>query len=76
MKKEWGHITKLTGDRPLVIERVSLEGEEIALEGRFELPPLARPQATNTELLVKTSDISHVKYIDLCARCHSSMPPL
>jgi hypothetical protein len=42
MKKDWGHLTKLTGDRPLIIERVSVEGEEVAIEGRFELPPLAR----------------------------------
>jgi hypothetical protein len=42
LKKEWAHLTKLTGGRPITIERVSIDGEGIAIEGPFELPPLAR----------------------------------
>ncbi len=42
MKKEWAHLTKLTAGRPITIERVSIDGEGIAIEGPFDLPPLAR----------------------------------
>ena len=42
MNKDWQTLTKMTGDRPLRIERVALENEGIAIEGRFELPPLAK----------------------------------
>ena len=41
MKKDWEHLTRLTGDRPLTVERVAVEGRGIAIEGQFELPPLA-----------------------------------
>ena len=40
--KDWQALTKMTGDRPIRIERVALEKEGIAIEGSFELPPLAR----------------------------------
>lgn len=42
MKQDWEKLTELTRDKPLTIERVALDGEDIAVEGRFELPPLAR----------------------------------
>ena len=45
MKKDWAYLTGLTGGRPLLIERVLLEDDETAIEGRFELPPLARLKA-------------------------------
>jgi hypothetical protein len=42
MKKEWIHIARLTGDKTLTIERVSVDNEGLTIEGHFELPPLAR----------------------------------
>lgn len=42
MAKEWRELTKLTGDGPLVIEKVLLKDQDIVIEGSFELPPLAR----------------------------------
>jgi hypothetical protein len=39
---DWQELTRLTRDEPIVVERVRLVGREIAIEGRFELPQLAR----------------------------------
>ena len=39
---DWQELTRLTGDQPFVIERVRLTGKDIAIEGAFALPPLAR----------------------------------
>jgi len=38
--KDWQELTKLTQGAPLVVERVRMG--DIVLEGRFELPQLAR----------------------------------
>jgi hypothetical protein len=45
MKRDWGYLTRLTGDSPLTIERVSVEGQGIDIVGQFDLPPLARLSA-------------------------------
>ena len=45
MKRDWAYLSRLTGGRPLVVEKVGIEGEEVSVEGRFELPPLARLSA-------------------------------
>jgi hypothetical protein len=42
MTKDWQELTKITRGAPLLIERVKLEEENIALEGSFDLPPLAQ----------------------------------
>ncbi len=42
MTNEWHELTDLTGDRPFVITRVRLQKSGVAIEGEFELPPLAR----------------------------------
>lgn len=42
MAQDWNELTKLTKGGPLIVERVRLTGSGIALEGSFELPPLAR----------------------------------
>ena len=42
MNKDWQYLTRMTGDRPLRVERVVIESEEVAIEGRFDLPVLAR----------------------------------
>jgi hypothetical protein len=39
---DWQELTRLTRDEPLVVERVRMAGKDIAIEGRFELPQLAR----------------------------------
>jgi hypothetical protein len=42
MTKEWQELTKLTRGGPLTVERVRLGDTGMAVEGDFELPPLAR----------------------------------
>jgi hypothetical protein len=42
---DWQELTRLTGDQPFVIERVRLTGKDIAIEGAFALPRLARLSA-------------------------------
>ncbi len=41
MSNEWHELTDLTGERPFTVTSVRLPNG-IALEGEFELPPLAR----------------------------------
>ncbi len=45
MKKDWTYLTKLTGGKSITVRKVEVEGEDIAIEGRFELPPLAKLSA-------------------------------
>ena len=45
MPKEWNELTRVTQGRPVVIERVRFADSKIAIEGEFELPPLARLSA-------------------------------
>jgi hypothetical protein len=40
--KDWQELTRLTQGAPLVVERVRLADRDIALEGQFALPQLAR----------------------------------
>jgi hypothetical protein len=40
--RDWQELTRLTGGAELVVERVRLAGKDIAIEGAFELPELAR----------------------------------
>lgn len=42
MSKDWQELTKISRGGPLLVERVRLLESDIALEGSFELPPLAR----------------------------------
>jgi hypothetical protein len=39
---DWQELTRLTGGAAIVVERVRLTGKDIAIEGAFELPELAR----------------------------------
>lgn len=41
-QSDWQELTKLTQGRPIVVERVRLTEKDIAIEGSFELPQLAR----------------------------------
>ncbi|MDE1938304.1 MAG: DUF2089 domain-containing protein [Alphaproteobacteria bacterium] len=45
MSRDWQELTALTQGRPLVVERVRLTDSDIAVEGSFELPQLARLSA-------------------------------
>ena len=45
MEKDWHELTRLTAGADLVVERVRLADQDIAIEGTFELPPLARLSA-------------------------------
>ena len=40
--KDWQELTQLTQGAPLIVERVRLVDRDIAIEGAFELPQLAR----------------------------------
>src|SRR5271155_6208547 len=40
--QDWQELTKLTLGQPIVVERVRLTEKDIAIEGSFELPELAR----------------------------------
>ena len=39
---DWQELTQLTQGQSVVVERVRLTGKDIVVEGRFELPQLAR----------------------------------
>ncbi len=39
---DWQELTKLTQGQPILIERVRIPDKDIIVEGRFELPQLAR----------------------------------
>src|ERR1700750_2096357 len=40
--REWQELTGLTKGEPIIVERVPLTEKDIAIEGSFELPELAR----------------------------------
>jgi hypothetical protein len=40
--RDWQELTQLTHGEPIIVERVRLEDKDIAIEGSFELPQLAR----------------------------------
>ena len=42
MTKTWQNLTRLTAGAHFVIQRVMLKDSDIAIEGDFDLPPLAR----------------------------------
>ena len=47
MAREWQDLLELTQDQPVVVERVRLPEKDIAVEGSFELPQLARLDASD-----------------------------
>jgi hypothetical protein len=40
--KDWQELMQLTQGRPILVERVRLADKDIAIEGSFDLPQLAR----------------------------------
>lgn len=61
MKKDWEQLTKLTGDRPLTVQKVAIDGQDIAIEGEFELPPLAQLKADDQV------------FVAVFVKCHGSI---
>jgi len=61
MAQDWQALTKLIGSHPIEIERVTLTDSEVAIEGRFELPPLARLSAEDQI------------FVAAFVRCHGSI---
>lgn len=49
---DWQELTRLTQGQPIVVERVRLMGKDIAIEGAFELPQLARMSAEDQVFVV------------------------
>lgn len=42
MARDWQALTKMTGNRDIVIERVGIKNSDIHIDGSFELPPMAQ----------------------------------
>lgn len=49
---DWQELSRLTQGQPFVVERVRLTGKNIAVEGAFELPQLARLSAEDQVFVV------------------------
>jgi len=58
---DWQELTRLTQGEPLIVERVRLAGKDIAIEGRFELPQLARLSSEDQV------------FVTAFVRCHGSI---
>jgi hypothetical protein len=56
--KDWQELTQLTQGRAIVVERVRLTDKDIAIEGSFELPQLAR-LAMNDQVFITAFVRSH-----------------
>jgi hypothetical protein len=59
--QDWQTLTRLTAGAPFEIERVRLTGNDVAIEGRFELPPLAQLAAEDQT------------FVAAFVRCHGSI---
>ena len=59
--KSWQTLSSMTGGSPIEIERVRLTETDIAIEGRFEVPPLARLTAEDQI------------FVAAFVRCHGSI---
>jgi hypothetical protein len=59
--RDWQELTQLTQGQPIVVERVRLADKEIAIEGAFELPELAR------------LSVEDQVFITAFVRCHGSI---
>ena len=60
-KQDWQTLTKLTGGAAFEIERVRLVEDDVAIEGRFTLPPLATLPAEDQV------------FVAAFVRCHGSI---
>ena len=73
-KLDWQALTRLTGRGPFDIERIRLTGQDVAIEGSFELPPLAQ-LAAEDQVFVAAFVRSHgsIKRWRSCSA--SAIPP-
>jgi hypothetical protein len=60
-KHDWQALTKLTGGTAFEIERVRLIAQDVAIEGHFEVPPLAQLPADDQI------------FVAAFVRCHGSI---
>jgi len=61
MAADWAELLRITGGSPLTVERVRIAVSKIAVEGEFELPPLAQ---------LSTSD---QVFVTAFVKCHGSI---
>jgi hypothetical protein len=61
MASDWQSLTKLSGGTRIEVERVRLPDQGVAVEGRFELPPLAQLTAEDQV------------FVAAFVRCHGSI---
>jgi hypothetical protein len=61
MPREWHELTRITQGAPIVVERVRIADSDIAIEGSFDLPSLARLPAEDQV------------FIAAFVRCHGSI---
>ena len=59
--KDWQTLMRLTGGAPIEVERVRLLDQGVAIEGPFELPPLAQLSADDQV------------FVAAFVRCHGSI---
>jgi hypothetical protein len=59
--QDWQALTRVTGGNRFEVERVRLVGQDVAIEGRFELPPLAMLSAEDQT------------FVAAFVRCHGSI---
>lgn len=59
--QDWQSLSRLTAGAPFEIERVRLTDQDVAIEGRFEVPPLARLSAEDQT------------FVAAFVRCHGSI---
>ena len=59
--QDWQSLSRLIAGAPFEIERVRLTGQDVAIEGRFEVPPLARLSAEDQT------------FVAAFVRCHGSI---
>jgi hypothetical protein len=61
MAKDWKELTRLAGEDAIIVEKVRLTDSGIAIEGDFELPPLAR------------LTLEDQVFVAMFVRCHGSI---
>jgi hypothetical protein len=59
--QDWQSLSRLTAGEPFDIERVRLTNQDVAIEGRFAVPPLARLTAEDQT------------FVAAFVRCHGSI---
>src|SRR2546428_706142 len=59
--QDWQALSRLTGGAPFEIERIRLTGQDVAIEGRFDVPPLATLTAEDQV------------FVAAFVRCHGSI---